>query len=134
MKVLVCGGRRFKDRALLDRTLDALDAEIPITRVIEGGAWGADRLACMWALAHERESQRFPAQWAKHGKAAGPIRNAKMLAEAQPDLVVAFAGGNGTADMVFRAKTSGVRVVEVRDDGTRIDTAPRISVVRMAGF
>ena len=46
-------------------------------------------------------------------RGAGPERNARMLAEGRPDLVVAFPGGTGTADMVRRAKAAGVRVVEV---------------------
>jgi hypothetical protein len=37
------------------------------------------------------------------GPAAGPIRNQRML-DWGPDLVVAFAGGKGTADMVRRAR------------------------------
>ena len=49
----------------------------------------------------------MPADWTKHGKAAGPIRNQKMLDEC-PDLVVAFPGGKGTADMVRRAMKAGI--------------------------
>jgi len=30
-----------------------------------------------------------------------------------PDLVLAFPGGRGTADMVSRARKAGVRVVEI---------------------
>lgn len=47
---------------------------------------------------------------ATNGKAAGPIRNQRMLDEGKPDLVVAFPGGRGTADMVRRAKAAGVPV------------------------
>jgi hypothetical protein len=36
-----------------------------------------------------------------------------MIAEASPDLVVAFSGGRGTADMVERAKTARIEVVEI---------------------
>jgi hypothetical protein len=45
----------------------------------------------------------FPANWKVYGRAAGPIRNMKMLLEGKPDLVVAFPGGIGTADMVKKA-------------------------------
>ena len=41
------------------------------------------------------------------------MRNQKMLDEGKPDLVVAFAGGRGTADMVRIAKRSGVEVREI---------------------
>jgi hypothetical protein len=36
-----------------------------------------------------------------------------MLGQGHPDLVVAFPGGRGTADMVRRANAAGVRVMEV---------------------
>ena len=46
--------------------------------------------------------------WKKYGKKAGPLRNQQMLEEGKPDLVVAFPGGNGTADMVRRAKKANI--------------------------
>ena len=56
----------------------------------------------------------FPADWIRHGRAAGPIRNEQMLREGCPDLVVAFHDdpglGRGTADMVRRALAAGVPV------------------------
>jgi hypothetical protein len=51
------------------------------------------------------------ADWRKYGAAAGPIRNQRML-EGPPDIVVAFAGGKGTADMVQRARAAGIAVIE----------------------
>jgi hypothetical protein len=42
--------------------------------------------------------EAHPADGKKHGRAAGPIRNQKMPEE-KPELVVAFPGGRGTADM-----------------------------------
>ena len=53
------------------------------------------------------------ADWAKHGRKAGPIRNQRMIDEGRPDLVVAFPGGTGTADMVERARVAGIRVIEI---------------------
>lgn len=55
----------------------------------------------------------YPAEWEAHGKAAGPIRNAHMLSDFKPDLVVAFPGGRGTADMVKKAQDAGVTVLLV---------------------
>ena len=49
---------------------------------------------------------------------AGPRRNRRML-DRRPDLVLAFAGGRGTADMVRQARASGVRVIEVFPDPRR---------------
>jgi YspA, cpYpsA-related SLOG family len=114
MRVLVCGGRDFSDADLLCRELDCIHAHTPISGIIEGGAAGADDLAAKWsAKTGLPQGVRFYADWAKHGRAAGPIRNQRMLDEGKPDLVVAFPGGRGTADMVRRAKKAGVEVLEV---------------------
>lgn len=72
-------------------------------------------MASEWAAKRHGEviERPFPADWVTLGKAAGPIRNQQMLDEAKPDWVVAFPGGNGTADMVRRARKAGVKIVEV---------------------
>jgi hypothetical protein len=36
-----------------------------------------------------------------------------MLDDGKPELVVAFPGGRGTADMMRRAREAGVEVIEV---------------------
>lgn len=114
MKVLVCGGRDFKDGRLVYETLDRLHREHGITGIIEGGAKGADTAAYSWAKIHHLHDRTYPADWTKHGRAAGPIRNATMLAEGNPDVVIAFPGGTGTAHMVRLARNAGVEVIEVR--------------------
>ena len=81
------------------------------TALMQGGAAGVDALARDWAATHpEIERYVCHADWKVHGRAAGPIRNARML-EWKPDMVVAFAGGSGTANMVAQAKAAGVSVV-----------------------
>ena len=62
-------------------------------------------------------SRDFLPDWEKHGRAAGPIRNKLMLDEGRPDLVVAFPGGRGTANMVKQASAASVEVIEVRREG-----------------
>ncbi len=109
MRVLVCGGRDYSDRKFVYQCLDALHKEHPIDVLIEGGAVGTDRIAGGWAVKMGINNLVFPADWNKHGKAAGPIRNQRMLNEGKPDLVVAFPGGRGTADMMKRAKAAGVK-------------------------
>ena len=114
MRVLVTGGRDFSDRELLFEALDRLHAAHGFTALIHGDANGADRLSGEWATSRGISVEVHPADWKKHGRAAGPIRNQKMLEE-QPELVVAFPGGKGTADMVKKARQAGVEVFVVED-------------------
>jgi len=109
-RVLVCGGRNFICGDIVVETLKRLNPSV----VIEGGSRGADTYAGLWANCCGIERVTFRADWATHGKAAGPIRNQKMLDEGVPDLVVAFPGGRGTADMVARATKAGVPCLDLR--------------------
>lgn len=112
MKVLVCGGRDFKNEKLLEETL----SEYKIDFIIDGGAMGADYLAYAYAVMHNIKHESFPAEWKEFGKAAGPIRNKQMLDEGKPDLVIAFPGGRGTANMVEQAEKAGVKVIRIEDE------------------
>jgi hypothetical protein len=114
VKVLVCGGRKYADNDRLRNELDALHAMIGITDLAHGAADGADTLAGEWARENGIRVHAFPAQWTKHGKAAGPIRNELMYKTFQPDLVVAFPGGNGTRHMCDHATLGGTNVRYVR--------------------
>lgn len=112
MKVLVCGGRKFNDALTLGSWLGGIHKNNgPITLLIEGGASGADFMARKFAEWMKIPTQTFEADWKRHGKAAGPIRNQQMLDEGKPDLVVAFPGGRGTASMIGLAHMAGVKVL-----------------------
>lgn len=118
MRALVCGGRDFGRYNLLCNEMDAAREAFGIDTIITGGAHGADRLAARWAKDYGVDQVIFPANWVKHGKAAGPIRNQKMIDEGKPDLVMAFPGGRGTDDMVRRAERSGIRVLRFTEPVT----------------
>lgn len=122
MRVLVTGGRDYHDDDHIWNILTELNLRRgPITCIIHGAATGADTQAMLWAqmmdgcspTRHVRNAP-FVADWRQYGKSAGPIRNARMIAEGKPDLVVAFPGSRGTADMVRRAKDAGIEVIEVK--------------------
>lgn len=113
MRVLVCGGRDFRNKELLNQVLNDLAKVEIVDCIIEGDAEGADRLAGFWAKKHRVDLKLFPANWNLHKKSAGPIRNQKMLDEGKPDLVIAFPGGKGTAHMIKIAKEAGVPVKEI---------------------
>lgn len=115
MRALVCGGRNYADYTLLKEVLDGFEnfKGEKITTVIHGAARGADTLAGRWARETGRQVEIYPANWKEHGKAAGPIRNREMLVEGRPEVVIAFPGGSGTANMVSISKKAGVTVIEV---------------------
>lgn len=104
MRVLVCGGRGYKNKRRMFEELDAYQAELGPLTIIEGGASGADRLAFEWAQARQRPVITHFADWATLGKKAGPIRNKEMLEMWEPHLVLAFPGGRGTENMKLQAE------------------------------
>lgn len=108
-RVLVCGGRDYRDLAHVTQVLDGL-TPVP-TLIMHGAARGADECGWRWACKRFVPDKAFPADWKKHGRAAGPMRNQQMIDEGKPNLVVAFPGGAGTADMVRRAKAADVPVM-----------------------
>jgi hypothetical protein len=109
MRVLICGGRDFRDGAMLSDALVPYRGKAKV--VIHGDATGADRLADKWGKIWGALVLPFPADWTTHGRAAGPIRNQQMIDEGKPDIVIAFPGGRGTADMVRRAEKAGIEVI-----------------------
>lgn len=126
MRVLVCGGRDFcfsptnatqkqsyvaatQHQSVWDE-LDDLSKTISL--LIAGGAKGVDRCAELWAKSREVPHLIHPAEWKKHGRSAGPIRNQAMLDQWKPQLVIAFPGGVGTQHMVKRAKAAGIDIFE----------------------
>lgn len=111
MKVLVCGGRNYDDWPKLKTKLDDIHEITPITEIIHGCSDGADRLAGVWARWNNIKENRFPADWKTHGKKAGYVRNAQMLKEGKPDLVLATTGGKGTEMMKNLSKDAGVTVM-----------------------
>jgi YspA, cpYpsA-related SLOG family len=115
LRVLICGGREYTDRAELYAELDRLHAEYAFETIISGGAPGADALAVEWAQARGVATQMFAAEWGAFGRRGrpSPLRNARMLAEGRPDLVVAFPGGHRTINMVKQAKAAGVWVLTI---------------------
>lgn len=111
-KILVTGGRDYKDWGELSWALDSVFPIEEEIHIIEGGAIGADFLAQVWCEYEGVPYSTFEADWKKYGKAAGPIRNQKILDE-NPDIdvVIAFKGDKGTKDMVDRAIKKGIEVI-----------------------
>lgn len=115
MRVLVCGGRNYENKDQVWKNLERLRLSCPHDSmiVIQGGAPGADAFARIWCSYNYVPYDNYPADWKKHGRAAGPIRNQRMIDEGHPDLVLAFPGGRGTADMLKRAVEAGITIEKI---------------------
>lgn len=114
--LLVCGGRDYADWSKVDLVLTVCHFYHPTLRqLVHGAAKGADGLASRWARGRSsRITERpFRAQWKTYGRTAGTIRNQQMLDETTPDLVIAFPGGSGTADMIRKARARNITVIEI---------------------
>lgn len=111
-RALFCGDRNWSDGQWIRQTLEDLLEEYPDLEICEGEARGADTLARQAAEKLGIKVTPFPAQWAKFGRAAGPIRNRQMLDEFHPDIVMAFHNdiehSKGTKDMVTEARKRGI--------------------------
>lgn len=117
MRVLVCGDRNWTNYYIIHNRLKQFP---PGTVVIEGEARGADRLAGQAAEALGLEVHKYPAEWDKYGKAAGPRRNCQMLDE-KPDIVLAFHNNikesRGTKHCVTEAINRGIPVKIIVEKG-----------------
>jgi len=112
MQVLVTGGRGWDDRHMIREVLEKFPDG---TTLIHGDATGADTMASQEATRLGWTVWPYPADWARYGKAAGPLRNKQMLDEGKPDLVLAFHDNlkvsKGTLDMIDQARRAKVPVL-----------------------
>lgn len=110
-RVIIAGGREFDDYEYLKKTMDYLLHNITEEIfVVCGMARGADTLGERYAKERGYEIHYFPADWDKHGKSAGYIRNREMAENA--DALVAFWDGKsrGTKNMIMLARQQGLKV------------------------
>jgi hypothetical protein len=107
--VIVTGGRDYNDYDTIQKVLNLFD----IGLLIQGGALGADKQAQEYAKHNGIECVTVIADWNKHGRAAGPIRNREMLLKYPNAIVVAFPGGAGTANCIKTAIQLNHTVLQV---------------------
>lgn len=103
--VLVCGSRRWQSYSAVMAALVQLAGLIGEFTVVEGGAVGADQFASRAARELCLPTPiTVPAEWDRYGRAAGPIRNIKML-NMEPAYVLAFwmNGSRGTQHTITNA-------------------------------
>ena len=112
MRVLVCGGRSYFDREWIFHVLDHYHSSNAFTCLIHGAATGADSIAAEWAWSRV-PIEPYPADWDRYGRGAGMRRNAQMLREGKPNVVIAFPGGSGTLNMILQSRRANLPVLEI---------------------
>lgn len=112
MRLIIAGSRTFDDYRLLCTICDRITTNSPhgTVEIISGGAKGADSLGERYAIEKGFGLRIFPADWERHGKSAGYIRNIEMAEYG--DTLAAFWDGcsKGTEHMIRHAKEKGLTV------------------------
>ena len=109
-RIVIAGCRYYTDydeaKEYIDFCLSEVEKEDEII-VVSGCASGADALGQRYAKENGFKVEKYPADWKKHGKSAGPIRN-KQMAEVC-DYVICFWDGKskGTKSMIDYARKCG---------------------------
>ena len=139
MRILICGDRYWNNIKTIISALQYISLSERVDYkdmvIIEGEASGADKLGKEAALmlgVPKENILEYPAPWgeiegkpayqigtrgngSRFWKAAGPVRNRKMLNEGNPDIVLAFhrdiTVSYGTKDMVTIAMKAGKKVI-----------------------
>jgi len=108
MKVIIAGGRDYHNYETL---LEAItESQFDITTVVSGGANGVDALGERYAEEMNKTLNVYEADWATHGRAAGPIRNRKMAENAEALIAIWDGQSRGTKNMIETATKKGLRV------------------------
>lgn len=126
--MLICGDRNWSNFQLILDELSKVQQNSGVEVVIEGENGtvvagriikGADMMGREAAIRLGLPWRPFPADWRKHGRAAGPIRNRQMLTEGKPTLVLAFhsfiENSKGTKDMVQAAMNAGIKTQIIKE-------------------
>lgn len=132
-RIIIAGSRDFNDYTKLkDESLKAIyrtfgKIDKNNVTIISGHAKGADSLGERFAKEYGLNLQIFPADWDKHGRSAGFIRNKEMAAFAKGEnaessdetiqgMLIAFWDGEskGTKAMIELAKNKKMPVVVIK--------------------
>lgn len=114
-RIIVAGSRHFTDYSMVENVLlDYLKDNPGGIEIISGTAKGADLLGERFASTYGYPIARFPANWTRYGKSAGPIRNKEMAEYAAKEHGVLFAFWNGesrgTKSMIDIARQHGLEI------------------------
>lgn len=98
MRTIIAGSRGITNIEHIMRAIH--DSGFEIAEIISGGARGVDTLAICYAKLSNIPFRVFPADWDKHGKSAGVIRNVTMAHNADALIAIWDGTSRGTKHMI----------------------------------
>jgi len=102
MKIVVAGSRNMPDAAeKVDSALRMSGWYYRVNVIVSGGSGNVDLAGEVWGREHGCVVRRFSADWDKHGKAAGPIRNRQMAEYSDALVAVCDGESKGTTNMIL---------------------------------
>ncbi len=102
-RVVIAGSRDYNNyneaKKFIDFCLSNIRKENEIV-IVSGGCYGADAIGERYAKENGFKVEKYPADWEKYGKSAGPIRNEQMAKIC--DYVICFwdSKSRGTKSMI----------------------------------
>jgi hypothetical protein len=108
MRVIIAGGRNIHDYELVKAAIR--ESQFPISEIISGGAKGVDALGERYAEEMNIQLAIYYADWQKEGRAAGPLRNARMAKDGQALIAIWDGKSRGTKNMIETATKRGLKV------------------------
>jgi len=106
---IIAGGRHYSFTYEDILFLADIRKSQDITEVISRGADAFDAHAETWATRHGIPIRRFPANWKRHGRRAGPIRNGEMARHA--DICIIFPGGRKDITSLRNIATANALII-----------------------
>ena len=111
--VAVTGGKTVSDADAVWSTLDMARAKYGDMVLLHGGGPGVEKIAASWADARGVNQIVCRPDWSAHGKAA-PFRRNDELLNLLPKGVIAFPGSGITGNLVDKARTLGIPVMQIQ--------------------
>ena len=116
MKIVIGGSRTYTDYKAFSEALDGVLTDIPKNEItiLSGHCKVVDAMAERYAAEHKINLRVYPAEWSIYGRAAGPVRNRRMVENC--DLVIAFWDGSskGTRSLIDYAIKQGREVIVIK--------------------
>jgi hypothetical protein len=110
LRTIIAGPRFVTNYQILLDAVSEVQQHWTITTVISGTARGVDSLGERWAKENGIPLERYPADWERYGRTAGPIRNREMAEVAEALLAIWDGKSTGTGHMIRTGQKRKFRV------------------------